>query len=52
MAAPLLADAATPIEFATEPSRYRHWKLAVDGAIATLTLDVQEDATLRPGYKL
>jgi len=41
-----------PIEFATEPSRYRHWKLAVDGAIATLTLDVQEDATLRPGYKL
>jgi benzoyl-CoA-dihydrodiol lyase len=55
MAAPQLADAAAaapPIEFATEPARYRHWKLAVDGAIATLTLDVQEDATLRPGYKL
>lgn len=55
MAAPQLADAAvaaTPIDFATEPSRYRHWKLAVDGPIATLTLDVQEDATLRPGYKL
>jgi benzoyl-CoA-dihydrodiol lyase len=54
MAAPQLADAAaaSPIEFATEPSRYRHWKLAIDGVIATLTLDVQEDATLRPGYKL
>ncbi|MDF3073157.1 MAG: boxC [Alphaproteobacteria bacterium] len=54
MAAPQLADAAAAslIEFATEPSRYRHWKLAIDGVIATLTLDVQEDATLRPGYKL
>jgi benzoyl-CoA-dihydrodiol lyase len=55
MAAPQPADAPaanTPIDFATEPSRYRHWKLAVDGAVATLTLDVQEDATLRPGYKL
>jgi len=54
MAAPQLADAAahTPIDFVTEPSRYHHWKLAVDGPIATLTLDVQEDATLRPGYKL
>ncbi len=27
----------TPISFATDPSRYRHWRLATDGAIATLT---------------
>ena len=53
MAVTKLADPAeTPIDFATEPSRYSHWKLSVDGRIATLTLDVQEDATLRPGYKL
>jgi benzoyl-CoA-dihydrodiol lyase len=41
-----------PIEFETEPSRYRHWKLAVDSDIATLTLDVREDGGLRPGYQL
>ena len=56
MAVTKLADAAAstdaPIEFATDPTRYHHWKLAVDGVIATLTLDVAEDATLRPGYKL
>ena len=52
MAATEPAAPASRIDFATEPSRYRHWKLAVDGTIATLTLDVQEDATLRPGYKL
>ena len=40
------------VTFDTSPDRYRHWKLAVDGRIATLTLDVDEDAGLRPGYKL
>jgi benzoyl-CoA-dihydrodiol lyase len=40
------------VEFETHPSRYRHWKLSVDGAIATLRLDVQEDAGLRAGYQL
>jgi benzoyl-CoA-dihydrodiol lyase len=40
------------IDFQTEPSRYRHWKLSIDGRIATLTMDVQEDAAIRPGYKL
>ena len=40
------------VDFETDPSRYRHWRLAFDGAVATLTLDVQEDATIRPGYKL
>jgi len=40
------------VDFETDPSRYRHWRLTFDGAVATLTLDVQEDSTIRPGYKL
>ena len=35
-----------------DPSGYRHWSLAVDGAVATLTLAVDEDAGLKPGYQL
>ena len=48
-----MAEAAT-IDFRTEPSRYRHWKLTVEnsGGVAYLTLDVDEDGGLRPGYKL
>ncbi len=44
--------AETPIDFRTEPSRYRHWKLAVEDGVAYLTMDVNEDAGLKPGYKL
>jgi benzoyl-CoA-dihydrodiol lyase len=40
------------VSFETHPSRYRHWKLAFDGAIATLSMDVQEDAGLSPDYRL
>jgi benzoyl-CoA-dihydrodiol lyase len=40
------------ITFDTEPARYHHWKLNVTGTTATLSLDVDEDAGLRPGYKL
>ncbi|HYF59184.1 MAG TPA: 2,3-epoxybenzoyl-CoA dihydrolase [Burkholderiaceae bacterium] len=40
------------VDYRTEPSRYRHWRLSVDGAVATLAMDVDEDAGLRPGYKL
>src|SRR5262252_1240566 len=40
------------IDFRTEPNRYRHWKLALEGGVAYLTLDVNEDGGLRPGYKL
>ena len=42
----------TFIDFATDPTRYKHWKLSVDGRIAYLTLDVQENETLSPGYEL
>jgi benzoyl-CoA-dihydrodiol lyase len=41
-----------PVDFRTEPARYRHWKLSFDGAVATLAMDVREDAGLRPGYEL
>src|ERR1700758_3921418 len=47
-----LADRGGRIDFATEPARYRHWKLAVDGAGATLTLDVDEKGGLFEGYDL
>ena len=40
------------ISFATEPASYRHWRLDVDGAVATLTLAVDPTATTAPGYEL
>ncbi|MBY4899095.1 2,3-epoxybenzoyl-CoA dihydrolase [Cupriavidus sp. AU9028] len=40
------------VDYQTDPSQYRHLKLQFDGAIATLTLDIDENAGLRPGYKL
>jgi benzoyl-CoA-dihydrodiol lyase len=40
------------VTFDTSPAKYRHWTLAVDGRIATLTLNVDESGGLRPGYKL
>ena len=45
-------DAPAPVDYRTDPSRYRHLQLSFDGPVATLTLDVDEDAGLRPGYKL
>ena len=44
--------ALAPITFETNPSQYKHWKLAFDGPIATLSMDVREDAGLRSDYKL
>ena len=40
------------VDYQTDPSQYRHWKLQFDGPIATLQADFDEDAGLRPGYKL
>jgi benzoyl-CoA-dihydrodiol lyase len=42
----------TLVDFRTEPSHYRHWKLALEGPVATLAMDVSEDGGLRPGYEL
>jgi benzoyl-CoA-dihydrodiol lyase len=47
-----LANGQTRIDFQTEPSRYRHWKLKIDGDIATLLLDVDEKGALFDGYEL
>jgi benzoyl-CoA-dihydrodiol lyase len=41
-----------PVDFRTEPARYRHWKLTIEGRVATLAMDVREDGGLRPGYEL
>jgi benzoyl-CoA-dihydrodiol lyase len=41
-----------PPDYRTEPGKYKHWKLAFDGPVATLTMDVAEDGGIRPGYKL
>ena len=40
------------ILFQTSPEQYKHWKLQISGAVATLSMDVQEDETLADGYKL
>ena len=42
----------TRVDYQTSPAQYRHWKLSFDGAIATLSADFDENAGLRPGYKL
>lgn len=43
---------AEVVDFQTDPSRYKHWRLAFDGPVVTLTMDVAEDGGIRPGYKL
>ncbi len=47
-----MTDIAQRVEYQTDPSQYRHWKLAFEGDVATLSMDIDEDAGLRPGYKL
>src|SRR5712671_6675196 len=40
------------VEFRVSPDRYKHWKLSTDGPVATLTMDVDEQGGLVPGYEL
>src|SRR5271167_3631172 len=40
------------VDFRTCPAKYRHWRLAVDGPVATLTMDVDEQGGIVPGYEL
>jgi benzoyl-CoA-dihydrodiol lyase len=40
------------VDFRTHPGQYRHWRLACDGPVATLTMDVDEQGGLVPGYEL
>ncbi|GAB4090299.1 2,3-epoxybenzoyl-CoA dihydrolase [Hydrogenophaga soli] len=46
------ANAPAPVNYQTHPSQYRHWKLSFNGPVATLGADFDENAGLRPGYKL
>src|SRR6059058_2864048 len=48
----VLAGGAKYIDFQTDPSRYKHWKLDVAGEVANLVLDVDEDGGLFEGYQL
>ena len=47
-----LNNGKSRIDFQTDPSKYRHWKLNVDGDVATLLMDVDEKGTLFEGYEL
>jgi benzoyl-CoA-dihydrodiol lyase len=40
------------VDYRTDPSQYRHWKLSFEGEVAKLSLDIAEEGGLRPGYKL
>src|SRR5690348_6858762 len=52
VAEPGTGGGRVPVSFQTNPSRYRHWRLVVDGPVATLAMDVAEDGGLREGYEL
>jgi benzoyl-CoA-dihydrodiol lyase len=47
-----LATRTGHVEFRTDPGRYRHWRIGVDGPVATLTMDVDEQGGLVEGYEL
>jgi len=49
---PETAATVAPVDYQVNPSQYRHWKLSFDGPIARLVADFDENAGLRPGYKL
>ena len=48
----IAALSSTSVDYQTDPSRYKHWTLRCEGAIATLALNIDENAGIRPGYKL
>jgi benzoyl-CoA-dihydrodiol lyase len=45
-------ETAAPVSFQTEPGKYRHWRLEIDGEVARLVMDVDSRGGLRPGYEL
>jgi benzoyl-CoA-dihydrodiol lyase len=47
-----MSDQAPRVDYQTHPSQYKHWKLKFEGPVATLGADFDENAGLRPGYKL
>jgi benzoyl-CoA-dihydrodiol lyase len=51
-ALPKAGDAPAAVTYDREPSSYRHWRLKLAGEVATLSMDVDEEQGLRPGYRL
>ena len=49
---PEVLDAQQMITFEVPNGEYHHWRLSIDGRIATISMDVNEDCPLKPGYKL
>ena len=49
---PASSEPRIPITYDTHPDRYAHWRLAFDGEVATLSMDVNEEKGIRPGYRL
>ena len=47
-----VAKPAPKVDYQTHPDRYKHYKVSYDGPVATLAIDIDEDAGIRPGYKL
>ncbi len=47
-----MSSTAPRVDYQTDPSKYQHIKLSFEGATATLALNINEDAGIRPGYKL
>ena len=47
-----VVETTSNVDYQTNPSRYRHWTLQCDGPVATLALNIDENAGIRPGYKL
>ena len=46
------ATAPAPVDFQTHPDRYRHWRLSIDGDVATLSMNVDPEGGQRPDYEL
>jgi benzoyl-CoA-dihydrodiol lyase len=52
VAANEIPSTVSAVDYRTDPSRYKHWKMSFDGPVATLHMDVNEEGGLVPGYKL
>ncbi len=48
----MTAPANPIVDYRTSPDQYKHWSYKIEGRIATLSLNINEDAGIRPGYKL
>src|ERR1700674_1809276 len=46
------AGTQPPVSYDTQPDRYAHWRMSFDGAVATLSMDVDEEKGIKPGYRL